>query len=84
MHKDYLKNIFKIGYPYSLQRLIFSQIGLMLTAALVQFGDAAMAAQRLAFQIESVTLLVLFGLLTATSAFSLFYNYLCFIFIIFR
>ncbi|MGL5149312.1 MAG: MATE family efflux transporter [Clostridium sp.] len=66
---DYLKNIFKIGYPYSVQRLIFSQIGLMLTAALVQFGDAAMAAQKLAFQIESVTLMVIFGLLTATSAF---------------
>ncbi len=69
LHKEYVKNIFSLGLPYSIQRVFFTIIGMLVAKSLISFGDEAMAAQRLGFQIETVTLLVIGGLLSSTSAF---------------
>ncbi len=66
---EYVKDIFSLGLPYSVQRIFFTLIGMLVAKSLITFGDEAIAAQRLGFQIESVTLLVTGGLLSSTSAF---------------
>ncbi|MFV0440293.1 MAG: MATE family efflux transporter [Lachnospirales bacterium] len=65
----YTKDIFSLGIPYTLQRLFFTFISMLVATALFKFGDEVVAAQKLGLQIESATLLVSAGLLSATSAF---------------
>ncbi len=67
---SYAKTIFDLGLPYAIQRVFFTFINMLMARALVSFGDEAMAAQRLGLQIETVTLLVTGGIMSAVSAFT--------------
>lgn len=63
--------IMKLGYPYVIQRIIFSTVGIIMGKIMVYAGSSyAIAGQRLGLQIESLTLMVIGGLLTATSSFT--------------
>ncbi len=65
------KTIMNLSYPYVIQRIIFSIIGIIMGKIMIFSGDsAAIAGQRLGLQIESVTLMVVGGLLTSVSAFT--------------
>ncbi|MFV0518697.1 MAG: MATE family efflux transporter [Lachnospirales bacterium] len=66
---NYAKDIFNLGVPYCIQRLFFTFISMLIARELVSLGDEAMAAQRLGLQIETVTLLVTGGIMSAVSAF---------------
>ncbi len=67
---DKMKEIIKLGIPYSFQRLFFTLIGFITGKWLVSYGEEAIAAQKVGFQIESLTLLVIGGLLSAMTAFA--------------
>ncbi len=69
VEKKYIKTIVALGYPYALQRVFFTWIGMVVGTSLLAFGDDVIGAQRLGFQIEAVTLTVTAGFLTATRAF---------------
>lgn len=69
LDKDCAKEIVRLGYPYTVQRLLFTYIGLLTGQALISFGDEVIAAQRLGFQIEAFTLTIIGGLYSATSSF---------------
>lgn len=63
--------ILKLSYPYVFQRIIFGIITIIMGKIMVFCGSSsAIAGQRLGLQVESVTLMVIGGLLTATSAFT--------------
>lgn len=68
--KDCVKEITKLGMPYTFQRLFFTFIGIATGRAMIGFGEEVIAGQRLGFQIETVTLLVVGGLMSAVSAFT--------------
>ncbi len=63
--------ILNLSYPYVIQRIIFSIVGMVMGKVMIYAGDSsAIAGQRLGLQIESVTLMVVGGLLASTSAFT--------------
>lgn len=66
---NYLKDIIGLGSPMATQRLLFSIINILLARLIAQFGEEAIAAQKLGFQIESVALMVLGGMNGATASF---------------
>lgn len=65
----YLKNILGLSSPYFLQRLLFTFISFKIGQSLIQFGEDVLVSQRIGYQIESLNLIVIAGLLAATSAF---------------
>lgn len=67
---EYAKTIILLGVPYTIQRFVFSIVGLFSGKTLISFGSDVIASQKLGLQIESVTLMVLSGLLSAMSAFA--------------
>ncbi len=67
--KQYLKDILGLSSPYFYQRILFTFIGFKIGQSLVQFGDEVLVAQRVGFQVETLNLVVIGGLLQATSAF---------------
>ncbi len=67
--KGYLKDIIGLSSPYFYQRLLFNFIGFKVGQSLVQFGEDVLVAQRIGFQVETLNLVVIGGILQATSAF---------------
>ncbi len=65
-----IKEIISVGTPYSMQRVFFTLVGYITGRWLVNFSEDAIAAQKVGFQIESLTLLVIAGLLSAMTSFS--------------
>lgn len=66
-----IKDIVTLSYPYVIQRIIFSLVSITMGKIIIASGSSsAIAGQRVGLQIESVTLMVIGGLLTATSAFT--------------
>ncbi len=64
-------SIMNLSYPYVIQRIIFSIVGMVMGRVMILAGDSsAIAGQRLGLQIESVTLMIVGGLLASTSAFT--------------
>ncbi len=65
------KTVLDLSYPYVFQRIIFGIVGIIMGKIMVYSGDSsAIAGQRLGLQIESVTLMVVGGLLASVSAFT--------------
>ncbi len=65
------KTILSLSYPYVIQRIIFGIIGVIMGKIMIYAGSSsAIAGQRLGLQIESVTLMVVGGLLASVSAFT--------------
>ncbi len=67
--KEYLKDILGLSSPYFFQRVLFNFIGFKVGQSLVQFGEEVLVAQRIGFQVETLNLVVIGGILSATSAF---------------
>ncbi len=67
--KTYLKNIVGLSSPYFYQRILFNFIGFKIGQSLVQFGEEVLVSQRIGFQIETLNLVVIGGILQATQAF---------------
>ncbi|MFV0499580.1 MAG: MATE family efflux transporter [Bacilli bacterium] len=62
--------ICKLGIPYMLQRFTFTFVGIVMGRLVASYGAYAIAAQKIGYQVESITFLVLGGLFSAVSAFS--------------
>lgn len=67
--KDKLKEITRLGLPMATQRVLFTAINIILAKIIASFGTDAIAAQKIGFQIESITFIVLAGLNGAVSSF---------------
>lgn len=64
-----IKQIIRLGLPMSFQRILFTLVNIMLARIIAIFGSDAIAAQKIALQIESVTFMVIGGLNGATATF---------------
>ena len=62
--------IIKLGFPMSLQRIIFTLVNIVLARIISVFGDNAIAAQKIGLQIEAVTYMVIGGLNGAIASFT--------------
>lgn len=65
----YIKEIIRLGFPMSLQRVIFTFINITLARIIAEFGSNAIAAQKIGLQIESIVYMVIGGLNGAITAF---------------
>ena len=65
----YYQNIFKIGFPTSVQSSLYCMISMVLTRMVSAFGPAAIATQRVGGQIESVSWNTADGFAAALNAF---------------
>ena len=68
--KNYFQSIFKLGTPAALQSTLYCAFSMVLTRMVSEFGDAAIATQRVGGQIESLTWNVADGFAAALNAFS--------------
>lgn len=68
---DYKKvrEIARLGFPMSFQRVLFTFVSIILAKIIAQFGSDAIAAQKIGLQIESITYMVIAGVNGALSSF---------------
>lgn len=66
---DYRKEIVKIGFPTSIQNLIYTSISMVLTRFVAGFGDTAVAVLRVGGQIESISWMTADGFAAAINSF---------------
>lgn len=64
-----LGQIVKIGFPASVQTMIYSSISMVITRMVAGFGDTAIAVQRVGGQIESVSWMTADGFAAAINSF---------------
>lgn len=69
VNQQYGKEIVNLGLPMTMQRILFTVVNILLARQVASFGAYAIAAQKIGFQIESVSLMVLGGLNGATASF---------------
>jgi len=62
--------VLRLGFPISIQRVLFSVVNIILGSMITSFGAEAIAAQKIGLQIESITYLVGFSLNNAAASFS--------------
>lgn len=65
-----IKEIIKMGFPISFQRIIFTFINIFLAKIIAIFGSDAIAAQKIGVQIESVAYMVVGGFNGAVASFT--------------
>lgn len=70
VEKDKVKEILRLGIPSSFQRILFTIINIFLARIIAVFGTEAIAAQKIGFQIESVSFMIIGGLHGAIAAFT--------------
>lgn len=63
------KEILKIGLPVSIQSMFFSALSMIIARIISGWGDAAIAAQKVGSQIESISYTTAEGFATALNAF---------------
>lgn len=66
----YLKMIIRIGFPASIQSMLYCGISMVLTRFVTSWGDAAVAVQRLGGQIETISWMTADGFGSAINAFT--------------
>jgi len=66
---DHRKAIIKIGFPASVQNLIYTSISMVLTRFVTGFGDTAVAVLRVGGQIESISWMTADGFAAAINSF---------------
>lgn len=64
-----LKQIMEIGFPAAIQTMFYSGISMVLTRMVTDFGDAAVAVQKVGGQIESVSWMAADGFAAALNSF---------------
>lgn len=64
-----LKEIIHLGMPMAVQRILFTLVGIVLARIIAKFGADAIAAQKIGFQIESISFMVVGGLSSAVASF---------------
>lgn len=69
VHINKIKDIFKLGIPGGIQRILFTGISILIGKMVSNFGAEAIAAQKIGFQIESISYITAGGLYGAMSAF---------------
>lgn len=67
---SYFQNIGKIGIPAALQEMVYCGISMVLTRFITNWGDGAVAVQRVGGQIESLAWMTSQGFGTAINAFT--------------
>ncbi len=66
---SYMQRITKIGFPSSVQTMVYSSISMVLTRMAASWGDTAIAVQRVGSQIESLAWMTGEGFGSAVNAF---------------
>lgn len=71
LRTDYnkIKEIIQLGFPMSLQRVLFTVINIILAKIIAIFGSDAIAAQKVGLQIESIAYMIIGGLNGAVASF---------------
>ncbi len=60
----------RYGFPYMVQRSIFTFISISIGAMIAKYGTEVISAHKIGYQIESVTFMVIGGMLAAMSSFA--------------
>ena len=68
-HIKTIKQIFKWGLPVMVESLLFPFLSMIITRVVTQWGSAAIAAQRISSQAESLTWLIAGGFCTSVTSF---------------
>ena len=66
---DYMSSMIRIGFPASVQNLIYTSISMILTRFVAEFGDTAVAVLRVGGQIESISWMTADGFAAAINSF---------------
>ncbi len=66
---DHMKAMIQIGFPASVQNLIYTSISMVLTRFVTGFGDTAVAVLRVGGQIESISWMTADGFAAAINSF---------------
>ncbi|ONI44459.1 MATE family efflux transporter [Candidatus Epulonipiscium fishelsonii] len=66
----HIKEIVRLGFPMTFQRVLFTGVNIILAKIVAQFGADAIAAQKIGLQIESITYMIIGGLHGAMASFS--------------
>lgn len=64
---DKLKNLFRVGLPAAIQRISFSVIYIFLARIIADWGPNAIAVQKIGVQIESITFMIVGGIMQAVT-----------------
>ena len=64
-----IKEVLNMGFPVTVQRILFIVISMFMARIVVKFGTDAIAAQRIGIQIESISYVTIGGLQGAIAAF---------------
>lgn len=67
--RRYIREMVRIGFPTSIQNLIYAGISMILTRLIAGWGDTAVAVQRVGGQVESVSWMVGEGFAAAVNSF---------------
>ncbi|MDF2612329.1 MAG: mate efflux family protein [Clostridia bacterium] len=65
-----VKEVIYLGFPMAVQRILFTLVGIILARMIARFGSDAIAAQKIGFQIESISFMVVGGLNGAVASFT--------------
>lgn len=68
--RTYMRVIFRLGLPSSLQSMLYSGISMILTRLVASWGDTAIAVQRVGGQIECISWMTAEGFGSAMNAFT--------------
>lgn len=66
---SHIKTVVRIGIPMSLQSLIFTMISMVIARLIADWGDAAVAVQKVGSQIESISWMAADGFSAAVNSF---------------
>lgn len=64
-----IKQIIKIGLPISVQSMVFTAISMVISRLIANFGDSAVAVQKVGSQIESISWMTADGFSAAVNSF---------------
>lgn len=65
----YYGNVLKIGFPLGLQSMLFSICSMVVAGFVAEFGDAAIAAQKIGTQVENISWCMATGFQTSINSF---------------
>lgn len=65
----YMGSILKIGFPTSIQNMLFTSISMVIARMVAGYGDAAVAVQKVGSQIESISWMTADGFAAAVNSF---------------
>lgn len=67
--KKSMREIIKIGFPSGIQSMIFTGISMIIARMIAEFGDSAVAVQKVGSQIESISWMTAEGFAAAVNSF---------------